>query len=163
MCGWISFQGGKQAQPGLDPCVGKFSASPSKAHLQFTLPELWGFLQHHPSVNQQSPESQTSRASTEQHGFSLRSALLFVLLPRGDVFPRGRRKKGAGSELELKEVGRRKSGRMQLSSMVSEQKTVEGKNHDTREHCWQPPVKITFTLGVSKETFEKHPLLGLWE
>lgn len=97
------------------------------------------FLQHHQSVNQQSPESQTSRASTEQHGFSLRSALLFVLLPRGDVFRRGRRKKGAGGELELKEVGRRKSGRMQLSSMVSEQKTAEGKNHDTREHHWQPP------------------------
>lgn len=25
------------------------------------------------------------------------------------------------------------------------------------------PVKITFTLGVSKETFKEHPILGLWE
>lgn len=96
-------------------------------------------------------------------GFSSHSALLFLLLPRGDDFWRGRRKKGAGSELELREVGRRRRGRMQLSSMASEQNTAERKNQGTREQPWQPPVKTTFTLGVSEETFKEHLVLGLWE
>lgn len=72
---------------------------------------------------------QSSTASPPTHP-------LFVLLSRGDIFRRGWRKKGAGCELELKEVGRRNSGRVQLYSMAREQNTAEWKNHDTREHHW---------------------------
>lgn len=138
MCGWISFQGGKQA----GSVCGKTQRRllPKLIHnLRYWSCGFWVFLlflflQRHQSVNQQSPESQISQTSTEQHGSSSHSASLFVLLPRGDVFWRGWRKKGAGDELELREVGRRRSGRMQLSSMVSEQNTAERKNHDSREH-----------------------------